>query len=657
MDQLGFEHILILLGGAVVFVALFRFLRLPQILAYLFVGILLGPHGLGVIPEAEGTRYLAEFGLVFLMFTIGLEFSLPQLLAMKRTVLLFGGAQVFVTGVLFAMLARAVGVAGPAAVIAGGALALSSTAVVMKLLIEQLEQNSRHGRQAFGILLFQDLIVVPFLVLIPALATGNSDGVLDELVWVTVKGGLLVAAFIAVGHWLLRRLLHHVAATRSPEFFVLSLLAVVLLSAWLTDIAGLSLALGAFLAGLLIGETEYRHQVEVDILPFRDILLGLFFVTTGMLLDIRVVVALLPWVLLVLTLIVLVKGALIYGLGRWFGVEPGVALRTGLVLSAGGEFSFALLTQAARSDVLTGQPAQVILAAVVLSIVLAPLVIRYNGDIARRLFPSYSERREADLDAIRAEAQTTRPDVIICGYGRSGQNLAFMLSQEGIPVLALDLDPVRVRDARDAGEPVVYGDCARRDVLDAAGVQTARALAITFTDTPAELRILEITRTLRPDMPVIVRTKDDADLERLNAAGATEVVPESLEGSLMIASHVLLLLDVAVSHIVRRVAEVRRDRYRMLRGFFHGTDIAEEGGEAYQMRLHSVALPSGAFAVGRLLADLKLRERGVMVTAVRRGGIRGPEPAPYTRLEAGDVLVLYGTPESLHVAENALLRG
>lgn len=248
--------------------------------------------------------------------------------------------------------------------------------------------------------------------------------------------------------------------------------------------------------------------------------------------------------------------------------------------------------------------------------------------------------------------------MIICGYGRSGQNLAWMLEQEAIASIALDLDPVRVRNARDAGKPVVYGDADRRDVLVAAGLERARALAVSFNNTASALRILEVTHQLRPDMPVIVRTMDDADLDRLKAAGATEVVPESLEGSLMIGSHLLLLLGVPLSQLARHVREVRRDRYRILRGFFHGEDAFEENApDAYRERLHSVVISQGAFAVGKTLAALALDQAGAVVTAVRRGGIRGPQPEPVTRLLAGDVVVLYGTPEAVEKAETVLLNG
>jgi len=676
MERIGFDSILVLMAVAVVLLALFRYLRLPQLLAYLAAGVLVGPYGLGWIPDVAGTHTLAEFGLVFLMFTIGLEFSLPKLLAMKQTVFGLGGAQVLISCVVFGFIAWYLGVSAEGAIVIGGVLALSSTAIVMKLLIEQLEQNSRHGRHAFGVLLFQDLIVVPFLILIPALGGAGGQSVWPTFGGVLLKSVLVLAAILFVGRWLFRPLFHQIASARLREFFMLSVLLLTLTAAWITQTAGLSLALGAFLAGMMLGETEYRHQVESDILPFRDILLGLFFITVGMQLDTHMLATQGLWVLAAVAGLLVFKTVVIALLGRLFKIELGVALRTGLVLSQGGEFGFALLLQAGEFNLLDAPTSQFVLATVVLSMMLAPLVVRYNGHLAKRLVPGYLHARDTNLDVIRAEAanatslsrgprlhpdgEASREDrhVIICGYGRNGQNLAWLLEQEGVPSLALDLDPVRVRDARDAGKPVAYGDAARRDVLEAAGLHRATVLVISFNDISSALRILEVTRHVRPDMPVIVRTMDDAELERLKAAGATEVVPESLEGSLMMGSHLLMLLGVPVSRIVRHVRDVRRDRYRMLRGFFHGEDLFEEKEtHAYQERLHSVTLPLKARAVGMLLADLHLEEIGVNVSAVRRGGIRGPEPGPETRLGAGDVVVLYGTPEALEEAEKVLLEG
>lgn len=658
MEPIGFHGILILLGMAVVLVALFRYLHLPQILAYLCAGIIVGPYGMGWIPDLEGTRYLAEFGLVFLMFTIGLEFSLPKLIAMKTMVFGLGGAQVLISSLVFGFVAWLLGVSPEGAIVIGGMLAMSSTAIVMKLLTEHIEQNSRHGRYSISVLLFQDIIVVPFLIVIPALGGDANQSVWAALGWALLKGSIVLVGIFIVGRWLLRPFFHEVASAKLREFFMLAVLLLTLTAAWITEAAGLSLALGAFLAGMMMGETEYRHQVEGDILPFRDILLGLFFVTIGMMLNLGTLLEQWPWVLLCIAAIIVFKTLLILGLGRLFAMETGVALRTGLVLSQVGEFAFALFLPASQFSLFSEEVAQIVLASVILSMMAAPLIIRYNGSITKRLVPGYRHRRESNLDVIRAEAVVANQHVIICGYGRSGQNLSWMLEQEGIPSLALDLDPVRVRDARDAGKPVAYGDSTRRDVLEAAGLHRATALVISFHDSHEALKILETTRLVRPDMPVIVRTMDDADLEKLKAAGATEVVPESLEGSLMMGSHLLLLMGVPVSRIVRHVRDVRTDRYRMLRGFFHGEDVDEgKDPHAYQERLHSIALPEGAYGVGRVIADLHLEEAGVSVSAVRRGGIRGPEPAPETKLTAGDVLVLYGAPDALEQAEKILMEG
>jgi CPA2 family monovalent cation:H+ antiporter-2 len=359
----------------------------------------------------------------------------------------------------------------------------------------------------------------------------------------------------------------------------------------------------------------------------------------------------------VLVSLLIIKTLIILGLGKLFRQEAGVALRTGLVLAPAGEFGFALLVQAGQYNLMKDTYMQIVLAAMVVSMMLAPLLIRFNGRITKRLLPKYRERRESNLDSIRSAAGHAHDHVILCGFGRSGQNLAWMLKEEGLPYVGLDLDPVRVRDARDAGEPVVFGDSARRDVLLAAGLMQARALIISFVDRVIALRILDATHDLRPDMPVIVRTIDDSDIEQLKNAGAAEVVPESLECSLMMGSHLLMLLGVPVSRVLRQVQTVRRNRYRMLRGFFYGAAGVDETEESYRERLHSVTLPQKAHAVGKRLAELPLAESKVTVTAVRRGGITGSEPGPDTRFISGDVLVLFGKPEALEHAEKILLEG
>jgi CPA2 family monovalent cation:H+ antiporter-2 len=658
MESVGFNSILILLTAAVFMVALFRYLHLPQILAYLGVGILVGPAGFEVIPQTPETQYLAEFGLVFLMFTIGLEFSLPKMIAMRRMVFGMGGVQVLITGLLFGTAAWFAGIKLESAIIIGGIFSLSSTAVVMKLLVEQLEQTSRHGRAAFSILLFQDLAVVPLVILIPAFGGDGSQSVLLILGTVVLKSVVVLALIIYGGRWLLEPIFHEAASSRSREFFMLTVLLVTLGAAAITHTIGLSLALGSFLAGMMIGETQYRHQVESDILPFRDILLGLFFITVGMRLDPASIIELWQWIAIGVVSILVVKTALITLLGRMFGMESGSAFRTGIVLSQCGEFGFAILVLAQNYSMLSEPVSQVVLSVIIISMMLAPFIVRFNGLLAKKIVPNYMHAREHNLDVIREEAHMQWGHVIVCGFGRSGQNLVWLLKQENIQSLALDLDPVRVRDARDAGEAVVYGDSTRRDVLEAAGLARASAMAISFRDMPAALKILEVTRTMRPEMPVIVRTVDDVDIDRLIKAGATEVVPESLEGSLMIGSHMLLLMGVPVSRIVKMVRTVREDQYKMLRGFFHGEGFEDsDQPEAYHERLHTVLLTDNAYAVGRTLANLQLDRLNVGVTAIRRSGIQGPQPAPTTRLVAGDGVVVFGSPEAIEQAEKRILEG
>ncbi len=448
---------------------------------------------------------------------------------------------------------------------------------------------------------------------------------------------------------------HVIARQRSSELFMLNVLLITLGLAAATQVAGLSLALGAFLAGMLIAETEYRYQVEEDIKPFRDVLLGLFFVTVGMTLDLAVVGRHWPWVLVLLAGPMLAKLLVVVALSRAFGAPPATAWRTGFYLAQAGEFSLVLLAVATQSGLVGGVPAQVMLAAMVLSMLAAPVVIQFAEPMVRRVTANDWLARAAQVTQIAATRMARQDHVVVCGYGRSGQNLARLLEQEDISYLALDADPQRVREAAGSSGAVVYADAGRREALIAAGIAKARALAITFADTPTALRILHHVRSLRPDLPVIVRTVDDAEIDRLLDAGATEVVPEVLEGSLMLASHSLLLMGVPLAKVLARIRQVREQRYQLFRGFYHGASDVADAAENLQPRLHSVLLPERARAVGRSLSELGLE--GVEVTGVRRPGSRLLPPDPAAVLAAGDVLVLLGRPEQLAMAEERLLQG
>ena len=656
----GLEFALLLLSCVVGGVVAFRLLHLPPLLAYLTVGILIGPHALAMLPDSADARYLAEFGIVFLMFSIGLEFSLGKLRAMRRIVLGLGAAQVVLTILMTLAAGWAighylnVGLAGAFAL--GGALAMSSTAIVMKMLAERMQLDSEHGRRIVGVLLFQDLAVVPLLVIVPAL--GAEAGALAQTIAIALaKAAVLLTLLLVGGQRVMRWWFQTVARRKSQELFTLNLLFVTLALAWLTEIAGLSLALGAFIAGMLISETEFKHRVEEDIKPFRDVLLGLFFVTIGMLLNVRVVIDNFGWVMLALVFPVAFKFSLIFALARGFGAPAGTAIRTALALATAGEFGFVLLGQAGGLGLVDPLVLQVVLAAMLLSMMGAPLLLQYSDRIVLRLVSSEWLIKSLQIANIAKQAIAIDKHVVICGFGRSGQHLAKMLEQEGIAFVALELDPDLVREASVAGESVVYGDAGRREALVAAGISRASALVITYDDTQSALKVLHHAHELNPSLAVIVRTQDDHDLERLMRAGATEVVPEILEGSLMLGSHALVLLGVPLSRVVKRVREARDQRYRLLRGHFHSIGDDEDAiDDDEHERLHSVPIDAGAAAVGEALRDLDLGAIGAEVTSVRRRGIRGADPSPDMRLQAGDIVVLRGVPEALELAEQRLLQ-
>jgi monovalent cation:H+ antiporter-2, CPA2 family len=650
------QPVLLLLATAVLVVAVFRALRLPPLLGYLISGVVIGPNALGWIDTSEQVRDLAEIGVVFLMFSIGLEFSLPKLRTMRALVFGLGGAQVAVTMLVVMLAALWVGTSWQAAVVLGGALAMSSTAILAKLLVERYELNSPHGRRIIGILLFQDLAVVPLLIVIPALSA-RPETLLLTVGEAALKAAVVLSVLLFLGQRFMRALFHLVARQKSSELFVLNVLLVTLTVAYVTELAGLSLALGAFIAGALISETEYRYQVEDDIKPFRDVLLGLFFVTIGMLLDPGIIVAN-AWVVVLLISLVVAKTLIIFGLTRGFGADTGVALRTGLALGACGEFGFVLLAHASGAGLLEPGILQPVLAAMVLSMLIAPFVIHRSEAIVRRWAANEWMERAMQLHNIAVRSMAAHEHVLICGYGRTGQNLARFLEQEKIAFIALDIDPQRIREAVAAGESVVFGDAARREVLIAAGLMRAKAMVITYSDTASALKILAHAQDARPGLPVVIRTVDDSDLDRLKAAGAAEVVAELMEGSLMLASSTLMLLGVPLNRVLRRIRETREQRYSLFRGFFRGaTDAERMDDEALQPRLRSIVVARGAAAVGKTLEDLQLAALHVQVTAIRRRNVRTVTPAADTRIDEGDVVVVMGGEIDVAAAEIRLLQG
>ncbi len=650
------EFVVLLLAAAVVMVALFRSMNLPPVLAYLLVGALGGPHALDLMQESAGARHLAEFGVVFLMFSIGLEFSLGRLMAMKRIVFGLGLAQVLTTIALATLLGRLGGLGWITSFALGGTLAMSSTAILSKLLADRMELDSRHGREVIGVLLFQDIAVVPLLILLPALSR-PAEEMMFTLGLAAFKVVFLLSLVLVFGQRLMRWWFTVMARRRSGELFMLNVLLITLGLAWLSERVGLSLALGAFLAGMLISETEYRYQVEEDIKPFRDVLLGLFFVTVGMLLDVAEIVRNLPAVLGLLGALLVLKFGLVFAASRVFGSPAGTAMRSGLWLCAGGEFGFVLLSQILDLGLMPYGLAQAAVAALVLSMLVAPLIVQVSDRLVMRFVASEWLLRSMELTRVAAQSLNTERHIIVCGYGRSGQYLARFLEQENVAYVALDLDPERVREAGAAGDTVVYGDAARRETLVAAGIQRASALVVSFDALEAALRVIHHAHALRPGLPVVVRAGDEADLEKLAQAGAAEVVPEAFEASIMLASHALALTGVPLSRVVRRIREIRSQRYALMRGFFQGSSDAGDAGAGAEARLRSVIVPEGAAGVGRSIGELGLEEFGVAVSAVRRRGIRALSPGAETRIQSGDVIVLLGVPGGLDAAEERLLGG
>jgi monovalent cation:H+ antiporter-2, CPA2 family len=659
----GLEITLLYLFAAVLGVVVCRSLKLPPMLGYLAVGVVIGPNALALSQDSEAVRHLGEFGVVFLMFVIGLEFNLNRLHAMRKHVFGLGLAQVVVTILLAATATLGMAALFPklwnmewqAALALSCALAMSSTAIVVKLMVERLELESEHGKRVMGVLLFQDLAVVPLLVLIPALGA-SGEQLFEALAWAGLKAVVLVTILLVGGKHLMHRWLTLVARRKSDELFVLNLLFITLGLAWLTELAGLSLALGAFIAGMLISETEYKHQVETDIRPFHDVLLGLFFISIGMLLDWRLVFERWPLVLLLVAFPIAFKAALVAGLARVLGSSAGVSLRTGLYLAQAGEFGFVLLTLAQQNDLVPPALLNPILASMVLSMLATPFIVMYSNRIVMKLVSSEWLQQSLQMTTIARKSINANQHVIICGFGRCGQNLARMLEREGIPYMALDLDPDRVHQAASAGHSVVFGDAGRLQALMAAGLARASAVVITYLGEGAALRVLGNTRSHAPQVPVIVRTQDDLALDKLREAGATEVVPEAIEGSLMLASHALALVGVPMRRVLRIVQDQRDARYHMLRGFFHGADD-DSVDELQQDRLVTINLPIGARAHGKLLSDFALDVLRIRVVSLRRSDGASAPLADGLVLAGGDTLVLSGKAGPLAQAEQKLLKG
>jgi CPA2 family monovalent cation:H+ antiporter-2 len=638
--------VIAILGAALLSVALFRRFRLPAIVAYVAAGIAIGPHVLAVVTPGPTMRLLGDIGVAFLLFTIGLEFSLAELRGMRDTLLKLGGGQVIVGTLSGAAIAWAWGAPWHAALVIGGALSMSSTAIVMKQLADQRELLSRHGRLSAGVLLFQDLAAIPFIVAIPILARADGQ-VLASLSLALLAGVFALIAALAAGRWLLRPLFHEVAESKYPDLFTITVLLVSLTAAWGTAAAGLSLALGAFLAGMMLGETEYRHQIENDIRPMRDMLVGLFFMTVGMDLDLANLWPAFTVIVLLVAGLVLGKGGVVYLLARLLGTAHEDALRAGLTLGNGGEFSIALLSLAMASGLVPVAQGQAIITAVIVTMLLAPVLIGRGEKWVRRLSPALRPPQPPEA----------MPEIVLlCGYGRTGRLIGRVLDEIGVAYVALDRDPGCVKDAWEAGAPVYFGDAANSAILKAAGLARARAVVLSFASFGGERGVVEAIRRERPELPILVRASDDAQLDALIRAGASEGVPETMEAALMLIFQLLVLLEIPAGEALEHIRMIRGDRYPLLRGFIE--TLRPIGGATDARRdehLKTIILPPHSSAIGRCLGEMNLADKGVLLAGFRRPRSGALRPAPDLAFQAGDVLVLHGNSEDLRRVEQELV--
>lgn len=566
MDFGVFDTLIIVLAIAVVVVVLCRYLKIPSIIGYIIVGMISGPNIMGWLTDTDRIQAIAEFGIVFLMFTIGLEFSLKRMIKMRHLVFGLGSAQVLLTAVITAFCGHWLTLTWDQAITLGCIVALSSTAMVSKQLVDQNQLHSRPGHQAISILLFQDLAVIPFFILISSFSS-SAHSISIPLLMALGKTMVTIILILGLGRWIFRPLFKQIASGQSQELFTLSVLLVTVASSWVTHQLGLSLALGSFMAGMMLGETEFRHQIEASIQPFRDLLLGLFFISIGMLFDIAKISEIWTWVLLLFCALSLLKIVVIAALSRVMGSEWRVAFRTGLILAQGSEFGFALLALSLQEKLFSEEYGQVILGALLLSMMISPFLIYFNKSIAKKLIPK-SEPRKMDITGTIAPDLFTKNlnnHVIICGFGKNGQNIAKLLDDEQVPYIAIDRKHDLVHNCQIAGVPVIYGDSSQYALLTACKIAKAKAIVVTFEDIGVVKKILPQVRTHYEKLPVFVRTHDDAHLEELQSLGATEVIPGTLEVSLTLTSHLLLTVGISRKRVLELMGKIRKTRYRLLR--------------------------------------------------------------------------------------------
>ncbi|HSB44157.1 MAG TPA: cation:proton antiporter [Nitrospira sp.] len=657
-------NLLVIFSVSIAVVFAFHQFRLPSIAGFLVAGALIGPNGLNLISDIGTVQVLAEIGVVLLLFTIGIEFSLVQLASLRR--LLFVAAPIQVGAVLLVVWlgATLVGLPWQECIFWGFLLSLSSTAIVLKALAERGDSDSIHGRTTIGILVFQDLAVVPMMLLTPTLASRTEGSAVSILV--TLGTSILVVGLVIAAAWyIVPKLLEHIVRSRSRELFLLTIIVLCLGIAWLTSLGGLSLALGAFIAGLVISESEFSHQAMAEVLPFRDSFNSLFFVSIGILMDWRVLFShplLVPGLLLAVILVKFLTGA---GASLALEIPPRAAIMVGIALAQVGEFSFLLAQQGQEYGLLRGDPYQVFLAVSILSMIVTPFLMQWSPSMARRVEAVQRLRHwlpsRTEAHALQTEGKNIRlkDHVIIVGYGLNGRNLARVLSETEIPHLALDLDGDTVRRESRHGVPIYFGDATNPNVLRHAKIEDARVLVVAISDPFITRRTVQLAKGLNPKIRVVVRTRYLRELEELHELGADDVVPEEFETSIEIFALVLRTYNMPHDFVINKAEQVRREGYALLRR----SELPElahhlRGGTLTDAEVETCRIDDDSPAVGKTFADLSIRPRtGASVIAWTRGGVTESNPSLKTRLLVGDIVVLLGSRPQIRRAISMLLSG
>ncbi len=651
MDFLILLEIIFIASAVVVF--LLHKLKIPSLVGFLVAGVIIGPHGVGIVKDTHAVESLAEIGVILLLFTIGIEFSLTKLARMKKAIITGGGSQVFLTIGLSAAATYLATRNLNQSVFFGFLVALSSTAIVLKMLADKGETDSPHGRVMVGILIFQDLCVVPLMLLIPILS-GEGTGIME----IALKMGqavLIISIVLLSARWVVPNLLHQVVSTRSRELFITTIILLCLGIALLTARFGLSLALGAFLAGLIISESEYAHQATADVLPFKESFIGLFFVSVGMLMNINHMA---DNCLMIATAVSLIFGLkVITGLTASLlsGAPLRASLHAGLGLAQVGEFSFVLAIAGKASGLITEDFYQIFLSSSVVTMMMTPFVLKAAPSVSGWLAARHLLKRAGRMRKI-AEAdgfpRRKHGHVIIIGFGLNGRNLARVLKEAEIPYVVLEMNSDTVRDMKKKGEPIYYGDGSSKDILDKLNIKKARLLVVAISDPASTRRMVSIARHENPDMHIIVRTRYLAEVEDLMALGANEVIPEEFETSIEIFSKVLHKYNFPNNVILDMVEKIRSGSYTALRGIdLPRRQLFDKCEWIPEMEIEGYRIPEASHLPGKSIAELQIREKtGSTIIAVRRGPKVHTNPEPDFRFKAGDIILFTGSREHMNAA-------